>query len=131
MTDVSEWSNWLPGLEAQEIRQHQLDDPVLGSIITSMEHQSDQPTWEDVSHEGAWYKKLWGAWKQLIVKDGILYKKWENDDGTLTRLLLVVPRSLIHCVLEHIHNAPTGGHLGITKMLVQCKARFYWWCMKD
>lgn len=39
---------------------------------------------------------------------------------------LVIPKRQVKNVLLEIHNAPTGGHLGVTKVLEKVRERFYW-----
>ena len=38
----------------------------------------------------------------------------------------MLPRDLQPQVLQQLHNAPTAGHLGITKTLGRVRERFYW-----
>ena len=39
---------------------------------------------------------------------------------------MVVPNMLLPSVLAELHNAPTGGHLGVVKVLEKAQQRFYW-----
>ena len=39
---------------------------------------------------------------------------------------MVLPKSLKSTVLHELHNAPTSGHLGITRTLSAIKTRFFW-----
>ena len=56
----------------------------------------------------------------------MLYRRWENESGKVSKPLLVVPRSLVNDVLTSLHDGPTAGHLGITKTLQKVRERFYW-----
>ena len=56
-----------------------------------------------------------------------------GDDGLLMRRgvfqgteQLVVPASLKDSILEREHNAPTGGHLGSSKLYQTLRTRYYW-----
>ena len=50
-------------------------------------------------------------WEQLLVKDHILYRKYESPDGAACKLQLVVSAPMRSGILQLLHEAPTGGHL--------------------
>jgi len=58
----------------------------------------------------------------LVVKDGLLY----TEDG-----ILYVPDDLEikRRILHELHDAPTGGHVGVTKTLKRLRERVYWYGM--
>lgn len=62
--------------------------------------------------------------KNFILIDSILYKKNASPEGH--EYLLVVPKSLIHEILDQNHKDPLSAHLGITKTWIKIKNRFYW-----
>ena len=70
--------------------------------------------------------KLVQLWDQLFVKDGILWRFFENLDGLDGVNQLVVPDSLKNEVLYGVHESIGGGHLGVEKTVVKLKERFYW-----
>ena len=119
-------ANWVEGVTRTEIRERQRKDPVLGKVIHWLEAAGVRPVWDEVSSEGTALKTLWGAWKQLHLRDGVLYRRWEDDTGSEVRYLLVVPSAMQGEVLHQLHNSPTGGHLGITKLYEKARSRFYW-----
>ncbi|KAF8774693.1 Gypsy retrotransposon integrase-like protein 1 [Argiope bruennichi] len=59
-------------------------------------------------------------------KDGVLYRKWDSDDGSSWRWQLILPKSLIPEVLCEIHNSASGGRFGVMKTLSKTRERFYW-----
>uniref|UniRef100_A0A5S6Q0L9 Integrase_H2C2 domain-containing protein n=1 Tax=Trichuris muris TaxID=70415 RepID=A0A5S6Q0L9_TRIMR len=63
-------------------------------------------------------------WDRLCVKDGILWRKWYNADGS-SHLQLVVPKEMISQVWEQSHSASTAGHLGEEKTLACVCRQFY------
>ncbi|KAG8199260.1 hypothetical protein JTE90_003684 [Oedothorax gibbosus] len=71
-------------------------------------------------------KKYWALWDSLKLHNGVLYRKWESDDGRSFRLQLVVPRSRVENVLEELHSSPSGGHFGVMKTTHKVRERFYW-----
>ena len=65
-------------------------------------------------------------WDQLIIKDDLLWRLFENNAGTGCITQLVVPNSLKTAVLHGVHEGVLGGHLGVDKSLGKLKERFYW-----
>ncbi|GFU24444.1 hypothetical protein TNCV_2264111 [Trichonephila clavipes] len=59
-------------------------------------------------------------------KNGVLYRKFESEDGKTFRWQLVLPRSRIPEVLKELHGSPTGGHFGVMKTLHRVRERFCW-----
>ncbi|GFT58376.1 retrovirus-related Pol polyprotein from transposon 412 [Trichonephila clavipes] len=60
------------------------------------------------------------------TKNGVLYRKFESEDGKTFRWQLVLPRSRIPEVLKELHGSPTGGHFGVMKTLHRVRERFCW-----
>ena len=56
----------------------------------------------------------------------ILYRRWESEGGTRSKLQLVVPQSLVQEILKLLHDNPTSGHLGVTKTVEKVRQRFFW-----
>ncbi|GBM46593.1 hypothetical protein AVEN_95591-1 [Araneus ventricosus] len=58
--------------------------------------------------------------------DGVLYRRWESDDGESCRWQLILPKSRILEVLRETHDSASGGHFGVMKTLSKTRERFYW-----
>ncbi|UYV77341.1 hypothetical protein LAZ67_15000553 [Cordylochernes scorpioides] len=71
-------------------------------------------------------KSLWRLWNSLTLRDGVLYRKWESEDGKHESWKLVLPRSHVPLVLQEMHSSPTGDHFGIRKTLAKVRERFCW-----
>ena len=65
-------------------------------------------------------------WEQLEVKDGLLYRRYENEAGNAVWLQLVVLKSLRDEILQELHGGVVSWHLGEEKTLGCLKERFYW-----
>ncbi|GBM99991.1 hypothetical protein AVEN_77589-1 [Araneus ventricosus] len=63
---------------------------------------------------------------EVTWSDGVLYRKWENDDGSSCRRQLILPKSRIQEVLQETHDSASRGHFGIMKTLRRIRERFYW-----
>ena len=116
---------WLEGWEALEIRDSQLRDANIKLVMEAIDRGQNKPEWTSVSGESQELKTLWGQWNRLAIIEGILYRKWENEDGT-QRWQMVVPQEKKEEVLHHTHDSPAAGHLGVTRTMERIKQEFFW-----
>ena len=126
-----ESESWIQGWGKSEIREKQLKDPDVGKILTWKEACPKKPSWKEVSSENETVKAYWFLWSQLHVRDGILYKLWEEETSPRGHWQLVVPGELHAEILEMLHNHVTAAHLGQHKTLSRVRQRFFWYKMKD
>ena len=75
-------------------------------------------------------RNLWLQWDQLVLDNGVLYRKWHNVK-TPPCLQLVMPKSLQDTVLKSLHCNLIAGHLGVKKTTNKIKQKFYWYRVKD
>ena len=115
----------LEGMTPDELRQAQLQDPVLGPLLQSVE-SGQKPSQDQAIGVGREHNRLLQQWKQLELSNGLLHRRYENDQGNHMHLQLVVPGALRQKVLQEIHGGLSGGHLGEEKTANRLKERFYW-----
>lgn len=119
-------ASWLKIWDHDSLRQKQLDDPVIGSILRLKEKSDNKPTWQEVAIEDKSLKAYWAVWELLNIKNGVLYQKHYNDITKDEHHLLVVPKSLREQILHELHGALTGGHLGSIKTTGKVASWYYW-----
>nr|GBM72566.1 hypothetical protein AVEN_139093-1 [Araneus ventricosus] len=119
MTTEDTWS-------VSEIQKAQLEDPDIRPILEKKLKLADRPSRQEIAQENPATKRYWTLWDSLHLKDGVLYRKWENDDGSSCQWQLILPRSRIQEVLQETHDSTSGGHFGIMKTLRRIRERFYW-----
>ena len=126
-------ASWIDGYTADEIAKLQHDDPNLCKIIDWLRESPTRPDRDTVElrHESPCTRNLHLLWKQLVLRDGVLYKKWETNDKMRSHLQVVVPRSLKNTVMFAMHNSVTSGHLGFKKTYQKIQRRFYWYNLKE
>ena len=118
--DLTEsWSN-------DEIRNEQLEDPNITFLFTSKEVNAVRPEWREVASESGETKALWGQYDRLLVCDGALYRRWEDDRRNEVRYQLVVPQTRRRLIMSQAHDSPLGGHLGSDKTVSKIKDNYYW-----
>ena len=115
-----------PHLPRNAVREAQLGDPSIGWAVKAKEASDIRQSWETVSASSSAHRTLWSLWDQLEVRDGVLYRRWESDDGKSTRWRLVLPEKLKNVVLGELHGGVTDGHLGVKKTLAKVKFPYYW-----
>ena len=108
-----------------KLKTNQRNDQNLRVIVDAVEN-GQKPSREELSALPSSVKVLLGHWDQLEVRDGILYRKWESNDGKRTNWRIVLPREMRNEILGELHSAPTAGHLGMNKTLSKVRHRFYW-----
>ncbi|GFU17507.1 integrase_H2C2 domain-containing protein [Trichonephila clavipes] len=65
----------------ESVRKDQLADPVIKSIMEFKESSDEKPSWQDIAPFHPTTKRYWALWNSLHLRKGILYRKWESDDG--------------------------------------------------
>ena len=116
---------FLPHWSKQEICAMQQENPDLQLVVQWLHSHTIPPKCPQGS---PYLKTLWHQRSYLTLRDGILYRRWEDvpGGGAQPRLQLLLPPRMVPEVLHGLHSSPTGGHLGISKTLEKARTRFYW-----
>ncbi|GBN82991.1 Transposon Ty3-G Gag-Pol polyprotein [Araneus ventricosus] len=109
-----------------EIQKSQLEDPNIKPILEKKLNSADRTSWQEIAPESPATKRYWALRDSLHLKDGVLYRKWESDDGNSGRWQLILPKSKIPEVLRETHDSASGGHFRVMKTLSKTRERFYW-----
>ena len=107
------------------LRKKQLEDEIVGPILRAVEAQN-KPDTQTLKGGPRETHQLAQLWEQLVLKEGILYRKFEEENGRKSYLQLVVPKDLREEVLEESHAGSMGGHLGEDKTLARIREKFFW-----
>ena len=97
-----------PSLDSISLREAQLADASLSWVLAAKSEGNERPLWSDISSFSADSKTFWSYWEQLSARNGVLYRKWESDDGGTIRWRLVVPLKYREKFIQDLH----GGKLG-------------------
>ena len=109
----------------EEIRELQLQDEDIGPLLLSVE-LDQKPDLSQTMRRSREHARLLQQWDQLVVKNNLLYRRYEDDKGSSQHLQLVIPRVLRRLILKELHGGVSGGHLGEQKTTNRLKERFYW-----
>ena len=122
---TEESSTWCPRWSKEEMRSLQSADPDINPALSWLSGTlpSSLPRGESSTTQ-----TLWHQCKQLVLKDGILFRLWKDipGGGLNQRLQLIVSKHLVVEILVKLHNSPVGGHLGVKKTLEKVRQRLYW-----
>ncbi|GFX81921.1 retrovirus-related Pol polyprotein from transposon 412 [Trichonephila clavipes] len=105
--------------------REQLADPEIKPIIESKE-SSDEKSRQDIAPFHPTTKRYCALWNCFHLRNDVLYRKWESDDGKTFRWQLILPKTRSLTVLKELHDSPTGGHFVVVKTLQKVRERFYW-----
>ena len=123
--DTSESSNWIESWSAEELRAFQQADPTLKTVLGWLSESQDKPPRKAIFQSSPEIKSLCGLWPTLLVRDGILYRRWETKErGTIYQLM--APQELRAQIFKQLYGSRQGGHLGIKRSLSMIRARFFW-----
>ncbi|GBM55280.1 hypothetical protein AVEN_272350-1 [Araneus ventricosus] len=109
-----------------EIQKAQLEDPDIRSILKMKLNSAHRPSWQEIARESPATKRYWALWNSLYLKDDVLYRKWESNDGCFYRRQLILPNCRIQEVLRETRDNTSGRHFGVMKTLRETRERFYW-----
>lgn len=98
----------------------------MAQILEWKERKVPRPPWEHISPASPTLKTYWAQWDLLEVREGILIRRWESDDGKGASWLTVLPNGVRSLVLQELHTSNTAAHFGMTKTLARVKNWFYW-----
>lgn len=115
--EIDQWS-------VNDIKRAQREDLDIRQIVDWKLISQSKPDWTQLSSESRAVKTYWGLWDVLVLKDGVLYRRWESLSGDESVLKLVVPRGLRKEIMSQLHD--NSGHLGVKKTQKRVQDRFYW-----
>jgi hypothetical protein len=109
----------------------QLDDPDISPIIKWL-RDGKRPFGDIVCSASPTTRHYWNYWNSLVLKNGVLFRKFLKRDGTETYYhQFLVPRSMRSEILQQNHNALLAGHLGKRKTEEKILRNFYWFGLRD
>ena len=119
-----------PKWTTAELRKHQESDLDIGPVYRAFtKNPKQRPRWEDYSIQSPACKAYFAEWRRLQLHNGILYRCWENDSGTITRLQILVPRALRQAICEEVHDGRTTAHLGKRRAMRLLMKSVHWFKM--
>src|ERR1043165_4648471 len=110
----------------EELARLSKEDPDLGFVIQCLEAGPNPPEKNVVAPMSKTVKALIAPWKCLELKEGVLYRLWENSKHTAARRQLVPPAQLRAQIVEAAHSGMGGSHLGVRRTRGKVQEKAYW-----
>ena len=111
-------------LTALEISEEQKSDPGIAKIFQLKLKGAPHPCYQDISQLGSEVKCYWAEWDRIVLKNGILYRRWESPSASEICWQIILPRKFRNQVLSSIHEK--SGHLGQRRCYIALRRRFFW-----
>lgn len=120
-----------PQWSDEEMASAQKADSDIGIIYQAFVHDRFRPRMNDVMPYSAATKALYMEWSRLEVHRGMLYRRWESNDGEKTVLQLVIPHRFQQTLCRLFHDSRRGAHLGRRRVTAMLHAQMYWYKMRE
>ena len=116
-----------PQNRLRNIRQKTLHD--IKMLYKAKQASEERPKWNEYSGESPTCKSYFHEWRRIEMWKNVLYRRWENNAGTETRLQLIVPTALQRTLCREIHDGRTTCHMGKKRVLRLLNKTFFWYKM--
>ena len=114
-----EWAS--PGMATK-----QKEDLEIKTFYSWKESQESPPTSDVLTRFDEKTKIYARQWDRIQLRNGVLYRRFENPDGTIKYWQLIPPIKDRERLIRLCHTGVTGGHLGFDKTKEQVQRRMYW-----
>ena len=116
-------SNWTSQWSEHQLKQLQHNDATITEAMELLKtHGNNKPRVGTQNHE---LGTLIRQWESLVVKDDILYRRFEDSENG-PYLQVIVPKELRTDIFKQLHDCKTAAHFGRDKTLAKVRTRFYW-----
>jgi len=109
-------------VDLDSIRTAQAEDDSIKVVVDHLGAGAD-PGDIDIRQYPEDARQLFGQWESLVVRDGVLYRRFYHPDGTTKFLQVVLPPVLCRPFVEKLH--AELGHFGRSKTALAVSRRAY------
>jgi hypothetical protein len=117
-------SNWVPSWSLQDMQEMQQRDEGIAAAYSWVERGHPPNQQERASHS-LLAKNLSGLWTTLVIRDGLVYRRWESPVVGETHQLLA-PSDIRAEIFRQLHTVRQGGHFGVRRTVAVVRQRFFW-----
>ena len=106
------------------LREAQQKDDIIKTILHALSVSKSCPTAKEWNSRPLHrYKQLW---PQLLLVEGVVCRRYTPGPTSTTVTVPILPMSLRKEALQHNHDHPSAGHLGVDKTLQRILKEAYW-----
>ena len=120
-----ERSNWLDLWTNQELAEMQDSDSQCKEVRSWLKNRT-RPKVQDLKGADRLKRALWAQWDQLVLRDGVMYRRWYPEGALDPCWQTVVPHNLRRKIFRALHAGNLTGHLGMARTVENVKTSFYW-----
>jgi len=99
-------------LSLDAILAEQRRDPDLKVILELLQKGQRKPEWDEITSTSVVTKALWQQWNCLAVRNGALWRRFDQHNGQLVMWQLVIPFCLRRTIFRLIYEGIIGGRMG-------------------
>jgi hypothetical protein len=115
-----------PAWRVEDVHQFQQEDATIRTICGWLKADIGKPDQCLVDQGDADIKTLCALWPTLLLRDGLLYKRWYRPEKGLV-LQIVLPRGLRFKIFKQCHTSSKGGgHVGAKRTRALIRSEFFW-----
>ena len=118
---------FMPRWSPELISKFQQEDHDLKELYKAKKESEERPKYNTYSGESPTCKAYFAEWKRIVLWKDVLYRRWESNDGSETRLQMIVPRALQKKICEEVHDGRYACHMGKKRTLRLINKAFYWY----
>ena len=107
------------------LQRAQLSDPDISFIYELVLDAAERPSWNRMPIKSFDAKVLWKNWSHLSVRDGVLVRKFEFDDGRDDFWQVIIPKALRGQFLDFIRGG-SADRASFKKSASAVRAGAYW-----
>jgi hypothetical protein len=109
------------------IAAEQEEDIDLGWVIRRKTLSNTAPTPDELRDKSVLVKRLVTQWDRLELCDGLLTRRWMDDDKVTVRWYqLIPPMARRATLLQSAHGGTTEGPFGLRRTMKRVRRRAYW-----
>jgi transposase InsO family protein len=118
--------SWVQSFSKEELREAQMADPEVGEVVRCLEGTEGRPKWNKMDQRSRVLRRYYEVWDDLLLIEGVLYKRADSVNYCTTKNLLVLPNQLRKGALLQLHDNRVAGHFGRKKTLQRVRERYFW-----
>lgn len=119
MPNLSMQNDICSDISTQDVLWHQRQDLDIFTVFEWCE-LGEKPPFSEVKYGSPCLRKLWHAFDDLEIHNGLLCKRVED------KLQVVIPGALIPEVLKQLHGSPLCGHFSVRRTCARAEQSCYW-----
>jgi len=129
---VEDYISWASGYSIKDIHDLQRSDPDIGPVCR-WKLEGRQPSGDILSVSSMATRHYVLNWDTLVIVEGMLFRRFDREDGTGSFWQLVVPRCLQKVVLYQMHHSLLSvlGHMGLKETKEKVLQKYYWYGIRE